>query len=87
MAGTAISDFPGYKRSAFLKNLPANIKPFYPILQSTEHQRPVTPAEDYYMGALDREVSNALYGKKTPKQALTDATNDVQKYLNGLLKK
>jgi multiple sugar transport system substrate-binding protein len=86
-AGIAVIDFPGYKKSAFFKNLPANIKPFYPILQSTQHQRPVTPAEDYYMGQLDTEVSNALYGKKTPKQALTDVTNSVQKYLNGILHK
>jgi multiple sugar transport system substrate-binding protein len=87
MAGNAVGDFPGYRKSSFFSNLPANIKPFYPILQTTEHQRPVTPAEDYYMGRLDAEVSNALYGKKTPKQALTDCTKDVQSYLNGLLKK
>jgi multiple sugar transport system substrate-binding protein len=87
MAANAVVDFPGYKKSSFFKNVPSNIKDFYPILQSTQHQRPVTPAEDYYMGQLDTEVSNALYGKKTPQQALTDVTNNVQKYLNGILKK
>jgi multiple sugar transport system substrate-binding protein len=86
-AGTAVVDFPGYKKSSFFANLPASIKPFYPVLKGTMHQRPVTPAEDYYMGSLDREVSNALYGKKTAKQALTDVTHDVQKYLNGILHK
>ncbi len=86
-AGLAVSDFPGYKGSTFFKNMPSTLKPFYPILQTTMHHRPVTQAEDYYMGQLDQEVSNALYGKKTPKQALTDCTNNVQKYLNGLLKK
>ena len=85
-AGTAVNDFPGYKKSSFFTNVPANIKPFYPVLETTLHQRPVTPAEDYYMGQLANEVSNALYGKKTPQQALTDCTNNVQKYLNGLPK-
>ena len=85
-AGAAVSDFPGYKASSFFKALPAALKQFYPILETTQHHRPVTPAEDYYMGQLDQEVSNALYGKKTPKQALTDCTNNVQKYLNGLKK-
>jgi multiple sugar transport system substrate-binding protein len=86
-AGNAVADFPGYRKSSFFNNIPTAIKPFYPILQATQHQRPVTPAEDYYMGQLNNEVSNALYGKKTPKQALTDCTNNVQKYLNGILHK
>jgi ABC-type glycerol-3-phosphate transport system substrate-binding protein len=86
-AGNAVLDFPGYKASPFFDKLPASLKPFYPILQTTQHQRPVTPAEDYYMGQLTNEVSNALYGKKTPKQALTDCTKNVQSYLDGILKK
>ena len=86
-AGNAVSDFPGYKASSFFHKLPASLESFYPILETTQHQRPVTPAEDYYMGALNREASNALYGKKTPKQALTDCTKDVQSYLNSILKK
>ncbi len=87
-AGTATVDFPGYKASSFFKGkLPGVLEQFYPILQATQHHRPVTPAEDYYMGQLDTEVSNALYGKKTPTQALTDCTNNVQSYLDGLLKR
>jgi len=86
-AGNAVLDFPGYKKSSFFTNIPANIKAFYPILQGTQHQRPVTPAEDYYMGSLNNNVSDALYGKKTPKQALSDCSKDVQSYLNGVLKK
>ncbi|HWE60763.1 MAG TPA: ABC transporter substrate-binding protein [Chloroflexota bacterium] len=86
-AGNAVLDFPGYKKSSFFKNVPSNITEFYPILQATQHQRPVTPAEDYYMGQLTNEVSNALYGKKTARQALTDVSNNTQKYLDGILKK
>ena len=70
-SANATLEFPGFKKSPFFDDLPGDAKPFYPILQSTQHQRPVTPAEDYYMGQLLNEVSNALYGKKTPKQALT----------------
>ena len=73
-AGNAVSDFPGYKASSFFDKLPSNLKQFYPILQTTMHHRPVTPAEDYYVGQLLNEVSNALYGKKTPKKALDDVT-------------
>jgi ABC-type glycerol-3-phosphate transport system substrate-binding protein len=83
----ATLEFPGYKASPFFDKLPANAKPFYPILQITQHQRPVTPAEDYYVGQLLNEVSNALYGKKTPKKALDDVTKNVQSYLDGILKK
>ena len=86
-AGNAVSDFPGYKASSFFHKLPSNLKQFYPILEITMHHRPVTPAEDYYMGQLNNEVSNALYGKKTPKQALDDVTKNVQSYLNGILKR
>ena len=87
-AGNAVADFPGYKSSSFFKSkLPGALEQFYPILKGTQHQRPVTPAEDYYMGQLTNEVGNALYGKKTPKQALTDVTKSVQSYLNGILKK
>ena len=56
-------------------------------MQSTMHHRPVTPAEDYYMGQLANEVPNALYGKKSPKKALDDVTKNVQSYLDGILKK
>jgi multiple sugar transport system substrate-binding protein len=83
----ATLEFPGYNASPFFDKLPASAKPFYPILQTTQHQRPVTPAEDYYVGQLLNEVSNALYGKKTPKRALDDVTKNVQSYLDGTLKK
>lgn len=52
-AGLAVSDFPGYRGSTFFKNMPSTLKPFYPILQATMHHRPVTSADDYYMGQLD----------------------------------
>jgi multiple sugar transport system substrate-binding protein len=80
--GKATDEFPGYKPSPFLNQLDPQLALFYPILKTTLHQRPVTPAEDYYMGQLNNEVSNALYGKKTPLQALTDCTNNVQAYIN-----
>src|SRR5256714_4876140 len=85
--GNALGQFPGYKKSPFFDKLSGTLKTFYPILQTTQHQRPVTPAEDYYVGQLLNEVSNALYGKKTPKKALDDVTKNVQSYLNGVLKK
>ena len=82
-----LAQFPGYKKSPFFDKLSGTLKTFYPILSTTQHQRPVTPAEDYYVGQLLNEVSNALYGKKTPKKALDDVTKNVQSYLDGILKK
>jgi hypothetical protein len=38
------------------------------------------------MGALQRAVDAAIYGKKTPKQALADATAETQAELDVVLK-
>lgn len=82
MLGQTVIDFPGYKASSYFDHMDPSLKPFYPILESTLHQRPVTPAEDYYMGQLTTQVGYALYGQKTAKQALNDCTTIVQAYIN-----
>ena len=60
---------------------------FLKILEECRHQRPVMPAQAYYMGALQRAVDDAIYGKKTPKQALIDARIETQRELDLVLGK
>jgi maltose-binding protein MalE len=55
---------------------------FVQILEDTKHQRPVMPAQAFYMGALDRAVDRALYNKQTPKEALDQATRETQAELD-----
>lgn len=80
---------PGWKRSPVLakvKNDP-RLGMYVRILEEAKHQRPTMPAQAYYMGALDRAVDNALYGKQTPEQALREATEDTQRELDQILGK
>ncbi|MBO7392714.1 MAG: ABC transporter substrate-binding protein, partial [Abditibacteriota bacterium] len=55
---------------------------FYEILLRCKHQRPVEPAQEFYMGELAKAVDYAIYGVKTPKQALEDARVASQKELD-----
>jgi multiple sugar transport system substrate-binding protein len=76
--------FPGYRKSPYfdkVKNDPRYGR-FVSILKECKHQRPVMPAQAYYMGSLARAVDYATYGKKTPKQALDDATIETQRELD-----
>jgi len=43
------------------------------------------PAQAYYMGALQRAVDAAIYGKKSPRQALVDARIETQRELDLIL--
>ncbi len=58
---------------------------FLRILEECRHQRPVMPAQAYYMGALQRAVDSARYGRKTPRQALRDARIETQRELGLVL--
>lgn len=92
-AGTDVSGremglMPGYRRSpafAALKKNPG-FDQFYRILLDCRHQRPVMPVQAYYMGALQRAVDAAIYGKKSPQKALDDATAETQAELDVVLK-
>lgn len=81
--------FPGYRKSPYLAEVRG--KPgygmFLRILEECRHQRPVMPAQAYYMGALQRAVDDAIYGKKSPRQALTDARIETQRELDLVLGK
>jgi multiple sugar transport system substrate-binding protein len=88
IVGTEMGLMPGYRRSPAFQKLSRTpgFDQFYRILQETRHQRPVMPVQAYYMGALQRAVDAAIYGRKTAKQALDDATAETQAELDVVLK-
>ncbi len=83
-AGRESGLFPGYRKSSYLQITrdKKNYGSFLRILEECRHQRPVMPAQGFYMGALNRAVDNALYGKMTPKAALDQATRETQEELD-----
>jgi len=83
-AGRESGLFPGYRKSPYLRLAARrkNYASFLRILEECRHQRPVMPAQAFYMGALERAVDNALYGKMTPKEALHQATVETQRELD-----
>lgn len=87
LIGREMGLMPGARRSpafAELRNV-RGFDQFYRILLETRHQRPVMPVQAYYMGALQRAVDAAIYGKKTPQKALDDATAETQAELDVVL--
>jgi multiple sugar transport system substrate-binding protein len=48
----------------------------------TSRMSPVHPQWVYIEGIVEKAVESALYGAKTPKQALTDATKEIEELLS-----
>jgi multiple sugar transport system substrate-binding protein len=79
--------FPGYRHSPYFRRV-AGRKPYdmyLKILEECKHQRPVMPVQAYYMGALQRAVDSAIYGEKTPREVLDQATKETQRELDMVL--
>ena len=60
--------------------------PYYPLLTvqaKTAKSRPKTPFWTHISQATEAEVSNALTGTKSAKQALSDATSQVKSIMSG----
>lgn len=88
IAGKTFNLFPGYRNSPYYSEVQNNpqLKAFYDILVETKHQRPVMPAQAFYTGELARAVDAAIFGQKTPKEALDEATVNTQKELDRILR-
>lgn len=88
LSGTQVRGFPGYKQSPYYEKIKDDpeLKPFYDILVEAKHQRPVMPAQAFYMGEVARAVDAAIYGEKTPQQALDEATTATQKELDRIIR-
>jgi maltose-binding protein MalE len=79
--------FPGYRASPAFDLVKGNekLEVFYEVLKHTRHQRPVMPAQAYFMGALDRAVSDILNELKTPEDALRYAQAETQNELDRVM--
>ncbi len=88
VVGREMGLMPGYRNSPAFQSLRTypGFETYYRILLETRHQRPVMPVQAYYMGALQRAVDAAIFGKKTARQALDDATAETQAELDVVLK-
>ncbi len=80
---------PGFRRSPAIAKVKRDpkLKMFVKILEESKHQRPVMPVQAYFMGALDRAIDRAVYGKQTPQQAMDQATAETQRELDLILGK
>jgi multiple sugar transport system substrate-binding protein len=88
VVGREMGLMPGYRNSPAFRTLRSTpgFDQYYRILLGTKHQRPVMPVQAYYMGAIQRAVDAAIFGKKTARQALDDATAETQAELDVVLK-
>ncbi len=75
--------FPGYIQAAVLQDIEKESKKaiFLDILRHAKHQRPVIPAQAYYMGKMRLAVEYTLNGRRTPEQALQEAQELTQREL------
>jgi multiple sugar transport system substrate-binding protein len=87
MSVRTIRNFPGWRASPFFDEARRDprLRVFAEILEKCKHQRPVMPAQAYYMNQLDRAVDRAVRGELTPQEALDRATADTQQFLDRIL--
>jgi len=82
--GRLQSLLPGYRKSPFIDEV--RTKPGYSqflrIMEQCRHQRPVMPAQSFYMGSLDRAVDYAVYGRMSCREALDESTKETQAELD-----
>lgn len=83
-AGKLQGLLPGYRKSPYFETI--RNKPGYGeylrILEECRHQRPVMPAQAFYMNSLTRAVDFAIYGQMSPKDALKQSNDETQAELD-----
>ncbi len=82
--GRLQSLLPGCRKAPYLDEVrkKRGYSQFLDILEACRHQRPVMPAQSFYMGSLERAVDYSIYGKMTPKQALDASALETQTELD-----
>jgi len=87
VVGREAQIFPGMRHSPHFTL--ARTQPYYAdyvrILEESRHQRPVMPVQAFYMREMGRAVDAAVFGRKTPPQALADARRNTQLELDAVL--
>ncbi len=78
--GRLQSLLPGCRKSPFIEEVRKRpgYDQFLRIMEQCRHQRPVMPAQSFYMGSLDRAVDYSIYGTMTPKEALKKSAEETQ---------
>lgn len=76
--------FPGCRKSPYLAKVKGKhgYGQFLRILEECRHQRPVMPAQSFYMGSLGRAVDYAIYGQMSPREALEKSGRETQAELD-----
>jgi multiple sugar transport system substrate-binding protein len=87
LVGRETGLFPGMRRSPHFAAV--RRKRYYGdyvrILEESRHQRPVMPVQAFYMRELQRAVEAAVYGRRTPAEALAQARKNTQAELDLVL--
>ncbi len=86
-AARTTGTFPGYVRSVYYDEIrdDPEMQVFLDILRASKHQRPVMPAQAFFMEQLNLAVDRAVHGKMSPDEALDYATRETQRFLDRLL--
>jgi multiple sugar transport system substrate-binding protein len=86
---TELGLLPGFRHASAIEEVKRDPRRrmFVEILETTRHQRPVMPVQAFFMGALDRAVDRAIYGRQTAQQSLDQATEETQRELDLILGK
>lgn len=76
--------FPGYRKSPYFAKVrhQRGYSDFLRILEECRHQRPVMPAQAFYMSALGRAVDYAIYNQEPSRQVLKKASEETQAELD-----
>jgi multiple sugar transport system substrate-binding protein len=84
MVGREAQIFPGFRRSPYFDEVREKVHygDYVRILEESRHQRPVMPVQAYYMRELQRAVDAAVYGRKSPAEALAQARINTQAELD-----
>ncbi len=72
---------PCYKKASVFNEIKKDpvMKAYYDVIVTTSHARPNIPVGAFYYAQLDTQVSNAVYGKATPIQAMRTAKQNTMK--------
>lgn len=70
---------PSYKKASVLEEMKNDpiMAPYYRTLVTSQHSRPAVVVGAYFTSQLDEQVSNAVFGKATPLQAMRTAKQNT----------
>lgn len=80
-------NFPGWEPSGFFEEVAddPHLATYVRMLRSSQHQRPVMPAQAFYTDQLAQAVNDAIYGYASPAEALQRAQERTQRELDRIL--